>query len=465
MTTPSAAARASLAGAAPHPFWLDTPSRPDALPALGGAHTTDLAVVGGGYAGLWTALIAKERDPSRRVVLLEGNRIAWAASGRNGGFCAASLTHGTANGRQHFPDEVDTLDRLGLENLDELEQTVAQYGIDCDFERTGGIDVATAPHQVDWLREEADEAHGIRFLDQDQMRAEVDSPTYLAGLWDTRGTALVHPAKLAWGLRDACLEAGVEIFEHTPVRGLASDRTGVTLKTDGGSVRAARAALATNVFPSLLRRTRLHTVPVYDYALMTEPLSAAQRDAIGWKNRQGLGDVSNLFHYYRQTADHRILFGGYDAVYHFGRQVKLEYDQRPATFEKLAEHFFETFPQLEGLRFSHQWGGAIDTCSRFFSFFTTAHRGRVAYSAGYTGLGVGATRFGAKVMLDLLSGESTELTNLQMVRRLPLPFPPEPLAWAGIKLTTRELIRADRNHGERGLWLKALDRAGVGFDS
>ncbi len=461
----TATARDALNGASHRPFWLDSPERPEALPALSGRLTTDLAVVGGGYTGLWTALIAKERNPDRKVVLLEGHRIGWAASGRNGGFCAASLTHGTANGRQHLPREIDTLERLGLQNLDELEQTVARYDIDCDFERTGSLDVATAEHQIDWLKEEADEQAGIRFLDEQAVRSEVDSPTYLAGLWDTRGTALVHPAKLAWGLRRVCLELGVEIFEHTPVRGLDADRDSVTLRTDDGSLSASRVALATNVFPSLLRRTRLHTVPVYDYALMTEPLTVEQRDAIGWRNRQGLGDVSNLFHYYRQTADHRILFGGYDAVYHYGRQVKLEYDQRPQTFEKLAAHFQHTFPQLEGLRFTHQWGGAIDTCSRFFSFFTTAHRGRVAYSAGYTGLGVGATRFGAKVMLDLLSGERTELTGLEMVRKMPLPFPPEPLAWLGIKLTTEELTRADRNHGERGLWLKALDKAGVGFDS
>ncbi len=465
MTISTGSARAALEGASPHPFWLDSSDRPPALPALRGRTTADLAVVGGGYAGLWTALIAKERDPGRKVVLLEGHRIAWAASGRNGGFCAASLTHGSANGRQHFPGEAATLDRLGRENLDELEATVRRHDIDCDFERTGELDVATQEHQVPWLREDADEAQGVRFLDQDEIRAQVNSPTYLAGSWDTRGVALVHPAKLAWGLRATCLELGVEIFEHTPVRDLDADTGGVTLRTDGGTVRADRVALATNAFPSLLRRMRWHTVPVYDYALMTEPLSEEQRDAIGWRGRQGIGDVSNLFHYYRQSADHRILFGGYDAVYHYGRQIKLDYDQRPETFEKLAEHFFETFPQLDGLTFTHRWGGAIDTCSRFFSFFTTAYGGRVAYSAGYTGLGVGATRFGAKVMLDLLSGQQTELTQLQMVRRLPLPFPPEPLAWLGIKLTTQELIRSDRNQGRRGLWLKALDKAGMGFDS
>ena len=223
------------------------------------------------------------------------------------------------------------------------------------------------------------------------------------------------------------------------------------------------------VFPSLLPRTRLHTVPVYDYALMTEPLTDSQLAAVGWHNRQGLSDLNNRFHYYRLTTDDagrpRILFGGYDAVYHYGRAVRPEYDQRPETFARLAAHFRATFPQLDGIGFSHAWGGAVDTCSRFFSFFDTAHHGRVASAAGFTGLGVGATRFGANVLLDLLSGEETERTGLEMVRKKPLPFPPEPAAWLGIKVTTAAMVRADRRQGRRGPWLKVLDSVGMGFDS
>lgn len=142
-----------------------------------------------------------------------------------------------------------------------------------------------------------------------------------------------------------------------------------------------------------------------------------------------------------------------------------EYDHRPETYLKLAEHFFTAFPQLEGLKFSHAWGGAIDTCSRFSAFFGTAHSGKVAYAAGYTGLGVGATRFGADVMLDLLDGLSTERTQLEMVKSKPMPFPPEPFAWTGIALTKWSLARADARGGHRNLWLKTLDRFGLGFDS
>ncbi|WP_223690961.1 NAD(P)/FAD-dependent oxidoreductase [Leifsonia poae] len=450
----------ALAGARQSVFWLeDAPG--DDYPALHGELSCDLAVVGGGYSGLWTALLAKQENPAARVVLLEGRRIGWAASGRNGGFCEASLTHGEENGRSRFAGEFDELQRLGMANLDEIERTVAELGLDADFERNGAIDLATEPHQVEWLREGANGDDAV-FLDTDAIRAEVNSPTYLAGLLRSADSALVHPAKLARALARACAEAGVEIFENSPV---ASIGDGTTLRTPHGTVKAERTALATNVFPSLLKRNRLFTVPVYDYVLMTEPLTDAQLTSIGWQGRQGLGDSANQFHYYRLSADNRILFGGYDAIYHYGGRVRDEYENRPETFQRLANHFFTTFPQLEGLQFTNKWAGAIDTCSRFCAFFGSARGGRVAYATGYTGLGVAATHFGAKVMLDLLAGRTTERTELAMVKSRPLPFPPEPAAAIGINLTRRALDQADHNDGRRNLFLKTLDAVGLGFDS
>ncbi|MGW6143527.1 NAD(P)/FAD-dependent oxidoreductase [Streptomyces sp. NPDC055140] len=461
----------SLADAKPLSYWLDDPGRPEARPALTGDERCDLLVVGGGYSGLWTALLAKERDPGRDVVLLEGQEVGWAASGRNGGFCAASLTHGVANGLARWPGEIGKLEELGDRNLDAIEDAVARYSIDCDFERTGELDVATEPHQVTELHEfhqeltEAGLAGGTELLDADATREQVDSPTFLGALYDRRGVAMLHPAKLAWGLKQACLDLGVRIHEHTPALELSSSGAGTAVRTPYGRVFAQHVALGTNVFPSLVKRVRSYTVPVYDYALMTEPLTDDQLASIGWKNRQGLGDSANQFHYFRLSADNRILWGGYDAIYPYGGRVRAEYDHRPETYAKLAGQFFTCFPQLEGVRFSHAWGGAIDTCSRFSAFFGTAHKGRVAYAAGYTGLGVGATRFGADVMLDLLSGERTERTELEMVRTKPLPFPPEPFAYTGIALTKWSLARADDNGGRRNLWLKAMDKAGLGFDS
>lgn len=459
----------ALADARPSCFWLDRPHDAGEHPALAGDVRADLAIVGGGYSGLWTALLAKERNPSLEVAVVEGNRIGWAASGRNGGFCAASLTHGLANGVARWPDEMAVLERLGVENLDAIEEATKRYGIDCEFERTGDVTVATQPHQVEQLADEAALAlrfgHDATLLDAEQVRAEVNSPTYLAGLELRSGVALLHPAMLVEGLARTAAGVGVRIFEHSTVRSIESERTAVRLRTAGGSVTASKVALATNAFPPLLRRIRAYVVPVYDYALTTEALTADQLESVGWRRRQGLSDAGNQFHYYRLTVDNRILWGGYDAVYHYGNRVAPSLHQRPQTFELLAEHFFTTFPQLHGVRFTHKWGGVIDTSSRVSVFFGTALHGRVAYAAGYTGLGVGATRFGAQVMLDLLEGTPTERTQLQMVQTKPLPFPPEPLRAAVVNLTRASYARADRNQGHEDVWLRLLRRLGLGFDS
>jgi glycine/D-amino acid oxidase-like deaminating enzyme len=449
----------SLAEASAEPYWLTQPGAPPAADPLDGTETADLAVVGAGYSGLWTALLAKERDPGRDVVVVEAGTAGWAASGRNGGFCSASLTHGFDNGMSRFPAEMDTLERLGRDNLDEIEATVARLEIDCDFARTGELIVATS----EWhLRELA--GAGLPVMDRDEVRAEVDSPTYLGGVWDRTGCALVDPARLVWGLRQACVDLGVRFYDNTRVERITTTTGGLRLHTWRGHVDAGRVALATGAHGDLLRRLHHYVVPVYDYVLMTEPLSAAQLASIGWRHRQGIGDAGNQFHYYRLSADNRILWGGYDAVYYRG-PITPEHDQREATFAVLAAHFAETFPQLDGVRFTHKWGGVIDTCSRFSGFFGTAHGGRLAYAAGYTGLGVGATRFGANVMLDLLGGQRTERTALEMVRRKPIPFPPEPVRSGVIQLTRWSIARADAHAGHRNLWLRTLDRLGVGFDS
>jgi glycine/D-amino acid oxidase-like deaminating enzyme len=460
----------ALAGARPVPYWLDQAGAPARAPVLHGTTTADLAVVGGGFTGLWTALLAKERDPGRSVVLLEGRRAGWAASGRNGGFCSASLTHGLANGVERFGAEAGHLERLGRQNLDEIGEAIDRYGIDCGFERTGELSVATKQWQVPGLAENAREGCRVTgvsplLLSEAAVRAQLDSPTYLGGVWDTRGCAMLDPARLAWGLRRACLGAGVRIHEHTPVTAVEVEGSGVRLVTPQGAVHAARAALGTGAFAPLLRRLRHYLVPVYDYVLMTEPLTTAQLVSVGWRNRQGVADRGNQFHYYRLSADNRILWGGYDAVYYNGGRITARQDQRPATFRRLARHFFATFPQLEEVRFTHSWGGVIDTCARFCAFFGTARGGRLAYAAGYTGLGVGASRFAARVMLDLLGGQPTALTELSMVAGKPVPFPPEPLRSAVIQLTRASLARADRRDGRRDPWLRTLDHLGVGFDS
>jgi glycine/D-amino acid oxidase-like deaminating enzyme len=455
VTSPSAA----LAGSVLMPLWLDTQDRPEPRPALAGDVEADLLVVGGGFTGLWTALRAVERTPGLRVVLIEADRIAEHATGRNGGFCEASITHGEANGRTRWPDEYDDLHRLGMRNLDEIEQTIRHYGIDCGFARGGVLAVATRPHQVPWLEPETE-----GFLDGTAVRQMVDSPTYLAGRFAADECAVLDPARLAWGLARIAEQHGVVIAENTRLESLRGRATHVEAGTPSGTVRAKNIALATNVFPGALRRPRWSVVPVYDYVLATEPLTVEQLAALNWDPAIGVSDSGNQFHYYRITPDRRILWGGYDAIYHFGRSIRPEHEDRRETYETLARNFAETFPQLDGIRFTHRWAGVIDTSTRFCAVFGTAHRNRTTYATGFTGLGVGASRFAADVMLDLLAGAQTERTRLEMVRKKALPFPPEPISWIGIQLTRRSMAREDRT-GKRNLWLRLLDRLGLGFDS
>ena len=461
-------ATASLSGARPLPYWTDRPERPEPRPPLAGAAPrTDLLVVGGGFTGLWAAIQAKEADPARDVVVVEAGRLADGASGRNGGFVSPSLTHGLAQGVACWPHEVGTLERLAAENMAGLERTLTAYGVEADFHKPGELTLALSEHQVGTVRAayELHREHGVpvEYLDAEQARARVDSPLYRSGMFDPE-IALVDPARLVWGLARAAESLGVRLHEHTRATAFKAEGAGVRVRLDSGSIHAGRVVIGTNASRGVLRRFSAWVLPVYDHVLMTEPLTSAQLAAVGWEGREGLTDAGNQFHYYRRTLDDRVLFGGYDANYHFPGRIDPALEQSDASHGLLADHFLDIFPQLEGVRFTHRWAGVIDTTSRFTPVFGTALGGRMAYAVGYTGLGVASTRFGAAVALDLVDGRDTELTRLGMVRRKPIPFPPEPIRYAAVRATRSALAAEDRT-GRRSLWLKALDRIGVGFDS
>ena len=450
-------------------YWLDRPERPAALPPVTKNIDADLVIVGAGFTGLWTALLAHDVDPDRDIVVIERTRVADGGTGRNGGFVAASITHGFGNGLSRWPEELPALLTMGQQNLEDIETFVKLNSIDCDFRRVGEIDVAVAEHQVDELREAVRDmkAFGldVDFMDADEIQAHIKSPTYLAGLRDRASVALADPAKLAWGLLATARLRGIRVFENTEIVDYEDAHDRVVFSTEHHRITAQKAIIATNAFPSLIPAVRHRVVPVYDYVLMTEPLTDSQWSGLGWTNREGLSDAGNQFHYYRPTADGRILWGGYDAVYHSGNGFGPQFENDNDSYERLATHFLQTFPQLEGVRFTHAWGGAIDTCSRFTAFWGTEAGGKVAYVAGFTGLGVGASRFAGQVTLDLLDGHDTARTRLEMVQSKPLPFPPEPLRTLGIRWTTMSLQRADAKGGKRNLWLRTLDRLGLGFDS
>ncbi|AKK06783.1 glycine/D-amino acid oxidase, deaminating [Corynebacterium mustelae] len=442
------------------PFWLDNPNRPEPRPALTEDINADLLIVGGGFCGLWTAIIAKERHPEWDVVVVEKRRIAWAASGRNGGFCESNLTHGDDNGKLHFPNELATIHKLADENFAELHRTITQYNIDAEWENTGVMVVATENHQVPWITNS-----NAQQLNPTDNHGHGNSPVYRAALFKKDGYSFVHPAKLAWGLAEAAEKLGVTIYENTEITDLKHNQTGATAHTPEGKITATKVALATNAFPSLLRHLRLFTLPVYDYAIVTEPLTNNQLKEIGWTQRNGITDSGKEFHYYRKTADNRILFGGWDAIYHRGRKITPRYDQRPETFRLLVDHLYTTFPSLKGTKITHAWGGVIDMSTQLVAFHGTTRNKTVAYSAGFTGLGLGATRFGAETMLDLLEGKETERTRLKMARRLPIPIPPEPIAYPLVQIMRRAVNKSDQNGGKDGLLLKLMGLFKIGFDS
>ena len=466
---PTPAGRAAVRDLAFTPFWLDDPTAPSTLPALDADIATDLLIVGAGFTGLWTALIAKERNPDRDVVLVDADRIAGQATARNGGFLHASLTHGLPNGVAKFSDELPLLLELGKQNFTAIREFVRRHDIDCDWRDSGEIEYAIAPHEVDEVREHVDHAHAYgedyQWLDAETLRARVNLPHVLGAMYEPTTVAMVNPARLAWGLRRVCLERGVRIFEHTRVDALRFRGDRLCATTAQGRIDAARVVLTTNAARSLLPAVRRRIVPVYDYQLATAPLTDEQWAAVGWNGFEGIKGAGNRFHYARRTADGRILWGGFDAVYHWRNGVGPRFEHDDAMYAKLATHFYTMFPQLADVRFTHAWGGAIDTCSRFAPFWVAGHGGRVQAAAGFTGLGVGSSRFAAEVLLDRIDGRATQFTGLRMVNTLPTPFPPEPLRWVVVQLTRWSLARSDARGGRRNIWLRLLDALGLGFDS
>ena len=371
-------------------------------------------MVGGGFTGLWTALLAKERDPAAGRGPARGPTAGWAASGRNGGFCAASLTHGAGQRAGAVPAEMPCWTGSGGRTWTRSRHR-APARIDCDFERTGELSVATAAAPARrGCRRGRELARGFGrvavLLDAERCGPRSHSPTYVGGLWDRDGCAMVDPARLAWGLAGPP-DAAASGSTSTPRSARsAPGRPGLRLRTPHGSVRAARVALGTDAFPPLLRRLRRYLVPVYDYALVTEPLSAAQLARIGWRHRQGVGDIGNQFHYYRLTGDNRILWGGYDAVYYNGGLITADQDQRPATFARWPGTSSRPSRSSKG-SVHPPWGGG-----------STPARGSACSSAPPTAGGsptppgtpgsASAPPGSAAVLLDLLGGQPTERTAL-----------------------------------------------------
>ena len=427
-------------------YWLDT-RPPQPVEPLTGKIEADVAIIGAGFTGLWTAHFLRQLDPELDVVVLEQGVAGYGGSGRNAGIVSPCLDHSHELAAVHFgQEEAGRLAKLGLQNFEEL---AAFAGDECDFERTGQLHVALTPAQVESCRTMA---HG-RFLNREETRAELNSPLYLGAAFVADG-AIINPVKLVDKLR-----RDVRLFERSPVTSLA----GNIVRTPAGEVRAGKIVLATNayshhLFPKLLR----YFVPLYDYVLVSEPLTAEQHVAIGWRNRQGVIDGRTFFNYYRLTADNRVLWGTSEAKYYPRNRVDESCDHSEWHYRSLRESFDRHFPQLTGLKWEYAWGGPIASTTRLTPFFGMA--GNVLYALGYTGHGIGSTRLSGKILAHMALAKPSELLNLSMVRHTPFPYPPEPLRSYAVKAVTAALRRLDAGR-KPGLLLRFLDVLGIGFSS
>jgi glycine/D-amino acid oxidase-like deaminating enzyme len=450
-------------------YWLAR--RPErAVTPLPPAREADVAIVGAGLTGLWTALFLKQIDASLEVVVVEQGVAAYGGSGRNAGMLSETVDHSHALAIEHFGDaEARRLARLGEANLADLTAFLVERGIDCDYERTGRLIVAlTAAHLAECRRAvETAEGLGVetyQLLDKHTVRAAVDSPLYLGGVRVSAG-GILDPVKLVDGLRRDAERLGVTVYERSHVMGIEPTGAGVRLRSARGRVDVRRVVLATSAYTHLLvPHVARRMIPLYDYILVSEPLTAAQRDAIGWHEREGVSDGRTFFNYYRLTRDDRILWGTSEAAYYSGNRVAPACDHSPAHYEALRASFRRHFPALAGLEWAYAWGGAICATTRLTPFFGRALEGKVLYGLGFTGHGLGTTRIAGRILAHLALERSDELLDLALVQRPPFPYPPEPLRTWAVGAVTRALRRVDAG-AEPGVLLRMLDRLGIGFSS
>lgn len=445
------------------PHWLDNASAPTTRPQLIGPTDTDLLIIGGGFTGLWAAIQAKEDDPQRDVVLIEAAKIAYGASGRPGGIVGASVMHGLANAERIFPKDIHTLEALGQRNMDGFLASLDRYGIDCDAEWNGELTVAVNDegrnHVIEEHRNHLIYGHESVFLDEQAVQGELRSPLFRNGFWAKGHCGTVHPAKLAWGLKAAALKLGVRLYETTPMLRVADLGAKLVVHTPDGRVSARRVLFATNAFATGNRHIKQRVAMVRDRILATEPLSVEQMGRIGWRNRQGVYDTRTQFNYMRLTKDNRIVFGGRLGYYYNGKPDPLP-DRQPEVYQRLAKAFLATFPQLDDLRFTHAWSGPIGLTTRMAVHFQKYHGGKAYYAGGYSGFGVSASRFGARMALYLLDGAVRPECRMDIVTTMPNWIPPEPFRYLGARITMHAVDTLDEKGGWRAPWLRLVRAMG-----
>jgi glycine/D-amino acid oxidase-like deaminating enzyme len=411
-------------------FWLSTrPYEPG--PALADDIDVDVAIIGGGFTGLTTAHFLKRAEPSLRVAVLEAQVIGYGASGRNGGFSMTKIgmMHSLTRlrfGKAKTVEAHEYADRA----VSLVHDLVAELELDCDYEHPGFLWVATSEKLSRRLHKEVELVHDlgikdVELIDAEALRERVDSPLYVGGAWWEPNCGILNPAKLAWAWKDVVTGQGVEVFEGTPVSTVAREGATTTLTTPGGRVRAAKVVFATNAWSWQFAPLASKQVPVWTYIVLTEPLNDAQHAAIGWAGHEGIEDFRDLVHYYRLTADGRILLGGRDVGLWDGRSM--EHDRDESVFAKLRADLVATFPALAGIRFTHEWGGPVSVPLDLFPALGHAGGKDWVYSLGCVGHGVSTTHLHGRTLSDLVRERDTDLTRTFFVNRRVAPMPPGPL--------------------------------------
>lgn len=429
-------------------FWLEADPY-SAGPSLAGDVAVDIAIIGGGFTGLWTAHFLLRAQPSLKIAVIESEVVGYGASGRNGGFAMTLLSRSLHDLVEAFGAEPARAAHDAVaRSIDAIGQFCAEYGVKCDYDKSGFIGVATDESQV--ARIEADrraaEALGIpdiRYIPGDELRRQIQSPLYRCGL-EEKTCALINPAKLVRGIARVVRQQSGIIYEQTPVERIERDGTKMKVCTKQGTVHADKVVLATNAYSVHFPEFRRLLIPLYSYIVLTQPLSEGEWASVGWQGRQGLEDKRTYIHYFRPTADGRILMGGEDAPYYYGSSVDPRHDRNPHVFATLQRDLRTIYPQLKNVRFTHQWGGPVAVTTRFVPTFGSLEGGHVHYGFGYSGHGVAPTHLGGQILRDLVLERQSELTQLCFVRAKALPFPAEPLRYLAVNLARRSLLKQDR---------------------
>lgn len=405
-------------------------------PSVAGEIRADVAIIGGGYTGLSTAYHLKTAEPSLDVTVLEGESIGFGASGRNGGFVMTLFGSSVAlmkllHGKERVRQANDYMERC----IDELDALVRRHAIDCDWQRTGFLRMATTPAYEKRIREEMDflvslGIHGLEWKNRDWVQARIASPKFRSACWEP-GCGSLNPIKWVDGIARIAKEAGATIYEGSPAIEIKREGEGYRVTTPRGSVRAKKLVYATNGYTHLIPGMRLRQTPAFAYIVVTESLRPEQLAEIGWQGREAIEDGRNFMHFFRLTPDNRILAGGGPGLVPFGGNMG--HDTHPKAFAHLEKFINDTFPALGGVKIAHRWGGAFSATADFTPAIGTMDDGRAAYSLGCTGHGVAMTHMNGQILRDLVLERKTDLTGQWFVNRFSMPMPPEPIRSAAIR--------------------------------